>query len=68
MRSRLIFFGWTLFFSLLLLLAIFGRPSYQERLDDCVKNCAAHKLFGRLEPQHLQYGRSITDSYECKCY
>lgn len=55
------FYPWivVLLLTFIFLIAMFGRPTYQERWGRCVKTCASKGLFGRLEPPRPQYGRDI---------
>ncbi|CAB5278191.1 hypothetical protein IST495A_06007 [Burkholderia multivorans] len=57
-----------LILAFILFVVMFGRSTYQERWERCVKKCASKGLFGRLELPRPQYGRDIPNSFKCQCY
>ncbi|VWD31110.1 hypothetical protein BCO18175_06189 [Burkholderia contaminans] len=66
--ARLNFLTISLVFSIILFIAMYGQPTYHEKWSRCIKICKSKGMFGKLEPPHPQYGRNISNNYECRCY
>ena len=45
-----------------------GRPTYQERWNQRMRICKKRAMPGKFEPLCHQYGRNISNSYECRRY